>query len=83
MVTSAKLRGSTHLKVYFLKLQMGVYLPAKFEVSSIILTSFRQNGMGGYFYFPLQNEPLNSPTRLRLIQDLLGQPKNIFSEPSQ
>ena len=28
--------------VYFLKLHMGVYLDAKFEVSGIILTSFRQ-----------------------------------------
>ena len=28
--------------VYFLKLHMGVYIRAKFEASSIILTSFRQ-----------------------------------------
>ena len=52
---------------------MGVYLHAKFEVSSIILTSFRQGGVGGGVIFapppppPLpQNEPLKSPPRLGL-----------------
>ena len=44
MLTSAKMRGPRHYKVYFLKLHMGVYLHAKFEVSSIVLTSFRQGG---------------------------------------
>ena len=45
---------------------MGVYLPAKFEISSIILTSFRQRG--GEFYLPPlpQSEPLKSPPRLGL-----------------
>ena len=47
MLTSAKLRGPRHQKVYFLKLHMGLYLRAKSEVSSIILTSFRQGGWGG------------------------------------
>ena len=44
---------------------MGVYLRAKFEVSSIVLIGFRQ---GGNFTPPLppQNEPLTSPTRLGL-----------------
>ena len=47
---------------------MGVYLRARFEVSSIILTSFRQ---GGDFIpppspTPLQNEPLKHPPRLGL-----------------
>ena len=41
MLTSAKLRRLWHQKVYFLKLQMGVYLHATYHVSSIILTSFR------------------------------------------
>ena len=36
--------GPRHTKVYFLKLHMRVYLRAKFEVSSIILTSFIQGG---------------------------------------
>ena len=36
---SAKLRGPWYQKKYFQKLQMGVYLRAKFEVSSIILTN--------------------------------------------
>ena len=43
MLTSAKLRGPRHQKVYFLKVHMVLYLRAKCEVSSIILTSFRQN----------------------------------------
>ena len=36
--------GDVTYKVYFLKLHMGVYLRAKFEVPSIILTGFRQGG---------------------------------------
>ena len=45
---------------------MGVYLRAKFEISSVIVTSFRQ---GGNFTPPPtlpQNEPLKSPPRLGL-----------------
>ena len=46
---------------------MDVYLQTKFEVCSIILTSFRQ---GGVILpppsLPPQNEPLNSPPRLGL-----------------
>ena len=65
MLTSGKLRGLRHRKVYFLKLHMGLYLRVKFEVPSIILTSFRQGG--GNFTLPLpQNEPLKSPPRLGL-----------------
>ena len=47
---------------------MGVYLGAKSEVSSIILTSFRQDGGGGVILPPPppQNEPLKSPPRLGL-----------------
>ena len=64
MLTSAKLSGPWYQKVYFLKLHMCVYLRTKFEVSSIILTSFKQRG-----YFtppflpspPTQNLPLKSP----------------------
>ena len=41
---------------------MGVYLRAKFEASSIILTSFRQ----GRQVFPTLNEPLKRPPRLGL-----------------
>ena len=44
MLASEKLRGLRHQKVCFLKLHMDVYLRAKFEVSSMILTSFRQGG---------------------------------------
>ena len=46
---------------------MGVYLPAIFEVSSIILTSFRQGG--GRNSSPPQNELLKSPPRLGLKGD--------------
>ena len=44
MLTSAKWRRSWYYKVYFLKLNMFVYLRTKFQFSSIILTSFRQGG---------------------------------------
>ena len=50
---------------------MAVYLRAKFEVSSIIVTDLRQ---GGVFYPPPppaptpQNEPLKSPPRLGLTK---------------
>ena len=50
--------------VYFLKLHMCVHLRTKFQVSSTILTSFRQ---GVNFTPPSpQNEPLKSPPRLEL-----------------
>ena len=39
---SAKLRGSWYLKVHFLKLKTCEYSRAKFQISSNILTSFRQ-----------------------------------------
>ena len=41
ILASAKLRGPWYWKVYFLKLHMCVNLLTKFQVSSIILTSFR------------------------------------------
>ena len=41
---NAVIREPRYLKVYFLKLHMGVYLRAKFKISSIILTSFRRGG---------------------------------------
>ena len=47
---------------------MGVYLRIKFEVSSIIVTSFRQEG-GRVVLPPLpqpQNEPLKRAPRLQL-----------------
>ena len=42
MLISTKSRGPQSLTVWFLKLNMCVYLPPKFQVSSIILTSFIQ-----------------------------------------
>ena len=52
---------------------MGVYLRAKFEVSSIILTGFRQGGIlpppHTHTHTP-QNEPLKSPPRLGLKMNM-------------
>ena len=52
---------------------MSLYLRAKFEFFSIILTSFRQSGGGGggggwilLLPRPTQNEPLKSPSGLGL-----------------
>ena len=50
--------------VYFLKLHMGVYLRAKFEVSSVILTGFRRGG-GNFTPHPL---PPQNQTPKKLIQ---------------
>ena len=44
---------------------MYVYLRIKFQVSSIILTSFRQ-GVWVILLPPSQNKPLKSPPRLKL-----------------
>ena len=54
-----------------MKLHMGVYLRAKFEVSSLILTSLRGGaGVGGGNFTPPpptpQKESLKSPPRLEL-----------------
>ena len=46
---------------------MSLYLRAKFEASSIILTSFRMGGGCNFTFPPPQNEPLKSPPRLGLI----------------
>ena len=51
---------------------MGAYLCAKFEVSSVILTGFRQ---GVILSPPPQNEPLKSPLRLGLKKILEDQKK--------
>ena len=56
-----------------MKLHMYVYLRAKFDVSSIILTSFRHGGKWGGeggVILP-KNDPLKSPPRLELNQQEL------------
>ena len=62
---------------------MGVYLRAKVEVSSVILTSFRQAGGGGNFTPPpppLQNEPLKSPYTLKyFVPYILKVPSTYYS----
>ena len=45
---------------------MCVYLGTRFQVSSIILTSFRQ---GVILHSPPQKEPLKSPPKLGLSSD--------------
>ena len=42
MLTSAKLMGFWYRNLHFSKLIMRVYVRTKFQVSSVILTSFRQ-----------------------------------------
>ena len=64
VMTSAKLRGSWYKK-YFFWICRCVYLRTKCQVSSIILTSFRQRVI---FCPPPQNEPLKSTPRLELMQ---------------
>ena len=48
-----------------MKLHICVYLHTNFDVSSIILTSFRQ-GMGEFTPHPFRNRRLKSPLRLGL-----------------
>ena len=64
-----------------MKLHMGVYLRVKFQVSIIILTSFRQGvgawGVGNFttnLPLPPQNKLLKSSPRLGLkLEDLIYQ----------
>ena len=70
MLTSAKLRGARHQQAYFLKLNMSVYFRAKFEVPSIILTGFRQEGGGRVVNFtspsPTSKQSPKKPTHNRV-----------------
>ena len=63
----SKIKGVQAIKGIFSETKKGVYLRAKFEISSIILTSFRQ----GVILPPPpplpQNEPLKKPPRLGLM----------------
>ena len=62
MLTPAKLRGYWYSKVQFLKLHMYVYLHSKFQVSSLILTSFRQ----GVILPPTAKQTPKKPTQIRV-----------------
>ena len=55
---------------------MGVYLSAKFEVSSIFLTSFRQGVILPPLPPPPQNEALKGPPRLGLNAKLSNSQRN-------
>ena len=73
--------------VYFLKLNMGVYLRAKFDVSSIILTSFRQGGGGNFTLHPPTSKGTpKKPTQIRVnVQRPYGQRLKLrkLSEPRE
>ena len=56
----SKIKTVLVLKVYFLELHMGAYLRTNFQVSSIILTSFRQRKDMGR-----RGGILSSPTTLK------------------
>ena len=64
MLTWAKLRKPWYQKVYFLKLYVSVYLSTKFQVSSIILTSFRQGRVN--FTPPSSKRTPKTPTQIRV-----------------
>ena len=68
MLTSAKLRRPRNQKTYFPKLHMGVYLYVKFEVSSIILTNFRQGG-GVILHLTSKQTP-KKPTQIRANESI-------------
>ena len=70
MLASAKLREPRYKKLYFLKLHIDVYLPAKFEVSRIILTSFRQGGGGNSPPHTSKQTP-KKPSQIRVSQSLI------------
>ena len=61
MLTSTKLRRSWYQNIYFLKLNMCVYLPTKFQVSSMILTSFKQGRLS-----PIPKWTPKKPTLIRV-----------------
>ena len=62
IITSVKLRRSWYYKLYFLQLNKCVCLHTRFQISSVILTSFRQ--VISFPSFP----PTNQQTPKRLIQ---------------
>ena len=68
MLTSAKLRRPRNQKTYFPKLHMGVYLYVKFEVSSIILTNFRQ--VGGVILHLTSKQTPKKPTQIRANESI-------------
>ena len=73
MLTLAKLRRAWYQRIYFLKLYMCVYLRTKFQVASIILTSFRRGVISPPPPPPPppQNESLKSLPRVRLNLKLI------------
>ena len=71
MLTLAKLKRSWCYKVNFLNLHIGVYFCTRFQVSSIILTSFRQAGEGGL-------QTTKKPPKLGLISKANAKHLNIF-----
>ena len=72
MLTSAKLRTFWYYKVYFMKLYLYVYLHTKFQVSSIILTSFRRGNFAPPTTTTTKRTPQN-PTQItaKCVQQIL------------
>ena len=64
MLTSANLKGFCYWKAYFLKLNIRLYLRVKFQVSSIIVTSFRQ-GDNFTLHSTAKRTP-KKPTKIRV-----------------
>ena len=69
MLIFGKIEKASVLKGIFSETTICVYLRTKFEVSNIILTSFRQ-GEGGSPPPPPESESLKSPPRLELKYSL-------------
>ena len=61
----SKIERSLYSKLYFLKLFMYVHLQTKFQVYSLIVTSFRQGGSFTPSATP-HHAPLKRPARLEL-----------------
>ena len=72
MLTSEKSRRPWYQKVSFLKLHFCVYLRAKFQVSSITLTSFRQGREGvihSSSYRPTSKRTSKKPTQITVNKE--------------
>ena len=70
MLTSPKLKVSWYKNIYFLKVNMCVYVHAKFEVSSIILTSFRYREREDNFT-PPTSKSTKKPIQIRVKTSML------------
>ena len=78
MLTSVKLKRPWYQKLCFLKLNMNVYLRAKFQVSNVSLTSFRQVGRrGGGTSKPAPKKP--NQTKVKELRSSDGLSENQYA----